>query len=107
MFFYSKKSTSSAIPYYYIVIFLPHNVPYDISLSINHVDEISKATQSSMGQVSVVGQKEHVNTEPPQLPGLGGAGNGGGGFGGLGEGGGGGGDRYNMFFCWQVKEIYR
>lgn len=34
-------------------------------------DEITKATQSSMGQVSVVGQKENVNTEPPTLPSLG------------------------------------
>ncbi|XP_057294246.1 protein PopA1-like isoform X4 [Hydractinia symbiolongicarpus] len=31
-------------------------------------DEITKATQSSMGQVSVVGQKEQVNTESPNLP---------------------------------------
>jgi len=28
-------------------------------------EEITKATQSSMGQVSVVGQKEHVSTENP------------------------------------------
>ena len=34
-------------------------------------EEITKATQSSMGQVSVVGQKEQVNTEPPNLPSLG------------------------------------
>lgn len=34
-------------------------------------EEISKATQSSMGKVSVVGQKEHVQTEAPTLPGLG------------------------------------
>ena len=33
-------------------------------------DEITKATQSSMGQVSVVGQKQNVNTEAPQLPGI-------------------------------------
>lgn len=36
-------------------------------------DEITKATQSSMGQVSVVGQKERVQTENPESP-LGGIG---------------------------------
>lgn len=37
-------------------------------------DEINKATQSSMGKVSVVGQRENVQTESglPSLPGLGG-----------------------------------
>jgi len=36
-------------------------------------DEITKATQSSLGDVSVVGQKEHVSTESPENP-LGGIG---------------------------------
>lgn len=33
-------------------------------------DEINKATQSSMGKVSVVGQRENVQTESPSFPGL-------------------------------------
>jgi len=33
-------------------------------------DEINKATQSSMGKVSVVGQRENVQTESPSLPNL-------------------------------------
>lgn len=33
-------------------------------------DEINKATQSSMGKVSVVGQQEHVQTESPSFQGL-------------------------------------
>ncbi|XP_002161496.1 uncharacterized protein LOC100209407 isoform X1 [Hydra vulgaris] len=53
-------------------------------------EEITKATQSSMGQVSVVGQKETVNTETPSYQNLGGGFGGSlgslsGGLGGLGE----------------------